>query len=178
VLEGLRGELFVRYLRIVNEAARPKLSRTGEGVAAEVESVDLPRHVVRQNAGFGISVILKALRQIAGRSVRPTRAAFAHARNSDLGDFERFHGRAVEFGRNTNEGASSDLLEFLNDTLAIPLVTADAKLLETLQPFCDMAAKERKTAAGTLRAAVEVEVQRLLPHGKATVQSVAKALSP
>jgi AraC-like DNA-binding protein len=40
-----------------------------------------------------------------------------------------------------------------------------------------MAAKERKTAAGTLRAAVESEVEKLLPHGKATAQTVAKALA-
>jgi AraC-like DNA-binding protein len=169
--------LFERYFRIVNEDVRLKLTRTEEGLAAEVEFVGLPRHVVRQNAESGISVILKALREIAGRSVRPIRAAFMHARNSDLRDFERFYGCTVEFGRAASEGASSDLLEFSNDTLAIPLITADAKLLETLKPFCDMAAKERKTAAGTVRAAVENEVERMLPHGKATAQTVAKALA-
>jgi AraC-like DNA-binding protein len=40
-----------------------------------------------------------------------------------------------------------------------------------------MAAKERTTAAETLRAAVESEVERLLPHGKAQAQTVAKALA-
>jgi AraC-like DNA-binding protein len=169
--------LFERYFRIVNEAVRLKLTRTGEGVAAEVEFVGLPRHLVRQNAEFGISVILKALRELAGRSVRPTRAAFVHARNSDLRDFERFYGCTVEFGRAASESASFDVLEFSNDTVAIPLITADAKLLEALQPFCDMAAQERKTAAGTLRAAVESEAEKLLPHGKATAQTVAKALA-
>jgi AraC-like DNA-binding protein len=169
--------LFERYFRIVNEAVRLKLTRTGKGIAAEIEFAGLPSHVVRQNAEFGISVVLKALREIAGRSVRPTRAAFVHARNSDLRDFERFYGCTVEFGRAASEGVSSDLLEFSNDALAIPLITADTKLLDALQPFCDMAAKERKTAAGTLRAAVETETERLLPHGKASVQSVAKALA-
>jgi AraC-like DNA-binding protein len=169
--------LLERYFRIVNEAVRLKLTRTGEGLAAEVEFLGLPRHVVRQNTEFGISVILKALREIAGRNIRPTRAAFVHARNSDLRDFERFYGCTVEFGRGASEGALSDLLEFSNDALAIPLITADEKLRKALQPFCDMAAKERKTAAGTLRAAVESEAERLLPHGKATAQTVAKALA-
>jgi AraC-like DNA-binding protein len=169
--------LFERYFRIVNEAVRLKLTRTREGLAAEVEFVGLPRHVVRQNAEFGISVILKALREIAGRGVHPTRAAFVHARNSDLREFERFYCCFVEFGRAASEGALSDLLEFSNEALAIPLTTADAKLLKALQPFCDMATKERKTAAGTLRAAVENEAERLLPHGKATMQMVAKALA-
>ena len=40
-----------------------------------------------------------------------------------------------------------------------------------------MAAKERHTAAGTLRAAVENEVEKLLPHGKANKETVAKAVA-
>ena len=39
-----------------------------------------------------------------------------------------------------------------------------------------MAAKERRTASDTLRAAVEKEAEKLLPHGKAQKQIVAKAL--
>ena len=147
--------LFARYVRIVNEAARLKLLRTPEGLAVEVDVVGLPRHRLRQNIEFGISVILKALREVTGHRIRPVRAAFAHSRNSDLGEFERFYLCPVEFGRTASEGASSDLLEFSNDTLALPLVTADTKLIEALRPFCDAAASERNTAKGTLRAAVE-----------------------
>jgi AraC-like DNA-binding protein len=120
---------------------------------------------------------LKALREVAGRSIRPTRIAFVHARSSDLRDFECFYGCPVEFGRAAREEASSDLLEFSKDALAIPLVTADSKLVDALQPFCEMAANERNTATGTLRPAVENEVERLLPHGKAKAQTIAKALA-
>ena len=169
--------LFARYCRIVNEAVRLQVTRTPAGIAVEVEFVGVSRHEVRQNAEFGIAVVLKALREVAGRNVRPDRVAFAHPRNSDLREFEQFYGCPVEFGRAANEGVSSDLLKFSNDTLAIPLITADAKLLEALQPFCDMAAKERSTSAGTLRAAVETEVEKLLPHGKANMRAVAKALA-
>ena len=169
--------LFARYFRIVNEAVRLQVTRAPAGMAVEVEFVGLPRHQVRQNVEFGVAVILKALREVAGRNVRPDRVAFAHPRNSNLRDFEQFYGCPVEFGRAANEGVSSDLLKFSNDTLSIPLITADAKLLEALQPFCDMAAKERSTSAGTLRAAVENEVEKLLPHGKANARAVAKALA-
>jgi AraC-like DNA-binding protein len=169
--------LFARYFRIVNEAVRLTLTPTGEGLAAEVEFVGLPTHAVRQNAEFGIAAILKALREVAGRQIRPTRAVFAHERSSGLLDFERFFGCPVEFGRVANEGASCDLLEFSSGTLAIPLITADPKLIAALQPFCDMAAKERGTANGTLRATVETEVERLLPHGKAKARTVAKTLA-
>jgi AraC-like DNA-binding protein len=169
--------LFARYLRIVNDAARLTLTRKPEGVDVDVEFVGVPRHSLRHNTEFGIALILKALREVTRRNVCPTRAAFAHARSSDLREFESFYLCPVEFGRAADEGVLSDLLEFSNDALAIPLFTTDAKLLEALQPFCEMAAKERATVNGTLRAAVENEVEKRLPRGKATKQTVAKALA-
>ena len=75
-----------------------------------------------------------------------------------------------------DEGIWSDLLEFSTAAVAAPLLTSDPKLLKALEPFCDMAAKERRTVSDTLRAAVEKEVEKLLPHGKAQKQTVARAL--
>ena len=162
--------LYARYFRIVNEAVRLKLTRKPNGVAVELEFIGLPRHLARQTAEFGMAALLKGLRVIAGRTIHPTQVSFAHMRSSGAREFERFYLCPVEFG------ASSDLFEFSNDTLAIPLLTADPKLLKALEPFCDMAAKQRKTAAGTLRAAVENEVEKLLPHGKANKETVTKAV--
>ena len=76
----------------------------------------------------------------------------------------------------SSSAASADQFSLSNETLAIPLVTEDQHLLDTLQPICDAAAKERNTAHGTLRSLVENEVQKLLPHGKANRRRVAKAL--
>src|SRR6516164_2705944 len=163
--------LYARYFRIVNEAVRLKLTRKPNGVAVELEFVGLPRHLARQTAEFGMAALLKGLRVIAGRNIHPKEVSFAHIRSSGGREFERFYGCPVEFG------ASSDLFEFSNDALAIPLHTADPKLLRALEPFCEMAAKERHTAAGTLRAAVENEAERLLPHGKAQRETVAKAVA-
>lgn len=169
--------LLARYFRIVNEAVRLKLTRNPEGAALEAEFVTLTTHAVRQNAEFGLAVLLKALRELAGRNIRPTRVAFAHNRNSHLREFERFFGCEVEFGRVSIERASSDFFQFSNDVLTIPLLTADMKLLKALEPLVAMAEKERKTEAGTLRAAVENQVEKLLPHGKANAQTVAKSLA-
>lgn len=167
--EALR--LFARYFRIVNEAVRLKLTETATSVIVEVDLLGLPRHSFRQNAEFGIAVILKALRDVAARKIRPGRVTFAHPRNSNLREFERFYLCPVEFA------AASDLMEFSNDTLAVPLTTTDQKLVQALKPFCDMAAKERNTTIGTLRSMVENEMQRLLPNGKAQKENVAKRLA-
>jgi hypothetical protein len=109
--------LFARYFRIVNEAVRLKLARRPDSVDLEVNFIGVPRHSVRHNAEFGIAVILKALRELAHRNICPTRAAFAHSRDSDLREFERFYLCPVEFGRGADESALSDLLEFSNDAV-------------------------------------------------------------
>jgi AraC-like DNA-binding protein len=162
--------LAARYCRIANEAVRPKLIRTSEGLTVRIEFVGVPRHFAWQNTEFVIASIIKSLREMAGRDFRPAQVAFTLAREPDAGEFERFFGCPVEFS------GLADQFSLSNDTLAIPLITRDQHLLETLQPLCDEAAKERNTAYGTLRSSVENEVQKLLPHGKANRHSVAKAL--
>ena len=159
-----------RYCRIVNEAVRLKLIRSPEGVIVETKFVSLPRHFAWQNTEFMIAATIQALREMAGCDFRPTQVTFTLARNLELGEFERFFGCPVEFS------ASADQFTLSNETLAIPLVTEDQHLLETLRPICEEAAKERNTAYGTLRSSVENEVQKLLPHGRASRQRVAKAL--
>jgi hypothetical protein len=46
---------------------------------------------------FGVAVIVKALREVTGRKIRLSRAAFAHSRNSNLHEFERFYVCPGEF---------------------------------------------------------------------------------
>ena len=163
--------LYARYCRIVNEAIRVKLLEAKSGVVVEFIFVGVSGHRGRQNAEFGIAAPIKALREIAGRNIHPTHVSFAHAGNANRRELERFFGCRVEFG------ASIDQLAFSNETLALPLVTEDPHLLDTLQPICDAAAKERNTAKGTLRASVENEVQGLLHHGNAHRETVAKKLA-
>ena len=162
--------LFARYCRIVNEAVRLKLIRSPEGVVVQAEFVGLPRHFAWQNTEFVIAALIKGLREMAGRDFRLTRVTFTLAHNSELPEFERFFGCPVEFS------ASADQFGLSNETLALPLVTEDRYLLDTLQPICDEAAKDRNTVHGTLRSLVENEVQKLLPYGRANRQRVAKAL--
>jgi AraC-like DNA-binding protein len=162
--------LAARYCRIGNEAVRLKLTRSPEAMTVEIKLVGLPRHFAWQNTEFIIAALINGLREMAGRDVRPTQVTFTLARHPDFGEFERFFGCHVEFS------GSADQFSLSNETLAIPLVTRDQHLLETLRPICEEAAKERNTAHGTLRSLVENEVQKLLPHGKASRQRVAKAL--
>jgi len=163
--------LYARYCRIVNEAVRLKLLQDQKAFVVDYEVAGFARHDARQNVEFIVAASLKSLREASGRNVRPITISFAHPRNSDLPEFERFFGCPVEFG------ATSDRKTFSKETVALPLFTGDRYLLETLQPFCDEAAKERGTAKGTLRSQVENEIEKLLPHGNANARTVAKALA-
>ena len=167
---GEAFELFARYGRIVNEAMHIKLVSAPDGVAVEIAFGDHSRHSAKQVTEFATATILKGVREVVGRNIRPMHVSFAHRRNSDLRAFERFFRCPVEFS------ASRDQLAFSYETLALRLVTEDRHLLETLQPICDEFAKARSTAAGTLRAAVENEAQKLLPYGQAKRHRVAKTL--
>ena len=158
-----------RCWRSLLATAGSSTKRVGGGVV-ETGFVGLSRYSAKQATEFGVALTIKALREIAGRNVHPTQVTFIHGRNSELRSFERFFRCPVEFG------ASRDQFAFSQETLALPLITEDRYLLETLLPICDVAAKERRTPVGTLRAKVETEVQKLLPHGKAGKQNVAKTL--
>ena len=161
--------LFSRYCRIVNEAFR--LTEKSADAAIELEFVGLPRYAARHNMEFVLAGLTTTLRTITGRNVAPTKVAFAHNRNSDVREFERFFGCPVEFG------APDTVFQISADALRLPLITADPKLLRVLRPYCDAAAKERNVKPGTLRSDVEAEVEKLLPHGKAKAENVAKALA-
>ena len=163
-------ELTARYCRIGNEAGRLDVNRSSENIIVETTFVGLPRHFAWQNTEFVMAATIRALREMAGQNFRPMRVASTLARYSDQRQFERFFGCPVEFS------ARADQFILSNDTLAILLVTKDHHLLETLRPICEEAAKERKTVRGTLRSLVENEVQKVLHHGKANRQRVAKAL--
>ncbi len=163
--------LFARYCRIVNEAIRVQLTRRSHDLVVELRLVGVPRFQAAQNTEFAVAVMMNALREIAGPHVHPTKITLAHVFNSDLPEFERFCGCPVEFG------GSSDHLVFSNESLAAPLLTEDAHLLNVLQPICDDAAKLRETSPGSVRALVENEVQKLLPNGRARRRDVAKKLA-
>jgi hypothetical protein len=66
--------LMRRYCRIANEAVRVKLTATPEGLVVEIGFVGVPRPLGRQWSEFLMAAILRALRELAGRDIRPIRA--------------------------------------------------------------------------------------------------------
>jgi AraC-like DNA-binding protein len=163
--------LLARYSRIVNEAIRVHMTRRAGDLVVEVHVIGVPRLLVSQNAELAIAVILKSLRAITGRNVHPRAISLIHVRNSKLPEFERFCGCPIEYSGPTDE------LVFSTETLGVPLITEDLRLLDVLRPICDEAARQRETAPGSIRALVENEAQKLLPYGRAQRHIVARKLA-
>jgi AraC-like DNA-binding protein len=163
--------LLARYCRIVNEAIRVQMTRQNDDLIIEVHVVGVPRFRATQNAELAVAVILKCLRMITGRKVHPKEITLIHMRDANFRELERFCGCPVEFG------GSADRVVFSHESLAVPLITEDIHLLDTLRPICDEAAKHRELAPGSLRALVENEAQKLLPHGRAQRHIIARKLA-
>lgn len=163
--------LFARYFRILNESVHFKLVRSPTSVMVEFNFVGVTPNQVKQNTEFSLGLVVKTARGVTDRCIQPTRVECPHPRTDDLEEFERFFGCRVKFS------APSGRLEFSNETLALPLITQDASLLQMLRPFCEEAEKARNAATGSLRDAVESEVERLLPNGRVKAETVAMALA-
>jgi len=169
LLEASR--LYTRYFRLSNEAIRPRLSRAEGAPVLEFSCHGPPRLQASQYVEFHVALLLKAMRDATGTRVRPVEVAFAHRRTADLEEFNRFFGCPVEFG------APSDSVTLSDEVMALRLTTGDPYLFETLRPFCEAAALGRNTGRGAVRARVENEVERLLPHGRAQKPAVARSLA-
>jgi AraC-like DNA-binding protein len=163
--------LFARYFRIVNESVRFTLTHRPEGLVLGFSLVGVSQHRVKQHTEFWLALIVKAARGVTGCDVRPIRVACTHPRSENLDEFERFFGCPLEFLAPAGE------VEFSSETAALPLVTGDPHLLEILRYFCEGAERHRNTTVGSLRAAVETEVVRFLPHAQANAETIARALS-
>ena len=165
--------LCARYSRIVNDSVKVAIVPRADGVTLTIDQVGVPRHLVNQSVEIRFAILVKGLRWATGRKIGPSRVLCSHPRISDLKEFDQFFNCRVEF---LEFGAATDALDFALDVLSVPLVTSDRYLLETLRPSCEEATKARRTAAGSLRASVESEIYRFLPHGRASVATVARAL--
>ena len=163
--------LFLAYSKLVNESLRLEMSRLPDVAIVEFRFEGVSPQSVRHNTEFWVAMIIKGARQISGRHIRPRRVAFPHTSGGNVTDFRQFFGCPVEFG------APMGQIEFSSEALSLPVLTEDPHLLQILKPVCDEAAKARGTAAGSVRASVETEVQRRLPRGGAQLETIAKALA-
>jgi len=124
----------------------------------------------RQFMEFGTTNLVRALREITKRRLKPVRVTFAHPRNARIREFERFFGCPVEFGRRAN------LIELSPTDLRAPIVEADNRLLDVLRSYCvEVLAKHREQAPSLIEKVERLIVDRL-SNAEARLDVVANEL--
>jgi AraC-like DNA-binding protein len=125
----------------------------------------------RQYMEFGTTNLIRCLREVTRRRLRPVRVTFAHARNARIREFERFFGCPVEFGRQAN------LIELSQTDLSVPIIDADKRLLDVLRNHCtEVLAKHRKRPPSLIETVERLIVDRL-SNDEARIDIVAKELA-
>jgi DNA-binding transcriptional ArsR family regulator len=161
-----------RYTVIANDGIL--LHRLGEGeFGIRYSYVGVPRHADRHQIEFWAMALVRIAAQLTGTRIRPVRIAFAHPRCASPDQAEQ--AEAI-LGCRVAYGASQDEVAFTPAAAALPLTGADPYLNNLLVGYCEDALAHRARPTEALRTRAENAITPLLPHGKARVGDVARAL--
>jgi AraC-like DNA-binding protein len=158
-----------RYSTTVNEGVSLEFVERND-VAIVFKYVGVARHSDRHQIEFFITTLVRACRELTGRTVSPHRVQLTHHRREDSSELDAFFGCDVELG------AAVDEVAFPRAIKDLPVVTADPYLHDLLIGYCEEALARRTTSRGAVRPAVENAIAPVLPHGKARLGEIARRL--
>jgi AraC-like DNA-binding protein len=159
-----------RYLHVLNEAADVDVKVSSVAATLGVHLFDFGVLEPGQAVEFGMANLVRSLRFLTGVQLRPVEVTFIHPRKHELAKFERFFGCPVRFGTRQNT------VVFSRRQLALPIATADPRLLGILTSYGDEILAARVDKSPDLRRQVEKIVMKRLSRGEAETQTVAHEL--
>jgi AraC-like DNA-binding protein len=106
-------------------------------------------------------------RLFTSREIVPAYVGFLHQRTYDASEMERYFGCNIEFG------AEKDRLSFGPIDCELSLVTADPYLSRFLIKYHDDASMKRHPNESPLRIRIENAMMTRLPHGTASIGTIA-----
>jgi AraC-like DNA-binding protein len=119
---------------------------------------------------FSAANFLRAFREKSGRNLAPASLGFAHPRNKNIEEFERFFGCSVSFGCQEN------IIEMKLSDLNLQLLTADDRLLSLLRRYCEDVLSRHAAQAPPLVERVERLIADRLTKGEAKIDTAAPEL--
>ena len=168
LLDGLQR--VARYSTIVNEGIVQTCTH-GSELCMSFRFRGVSRHLDRHQIECWSAGLLRLCRELTGLRLVPSRVRMVHQRGDDQrAELGRFFGKSLQFG------ASVDEVAFPRRVADARIRSADPYLNKLLLDYCEDALSHRKRA-GTFRASVENAIAPLLPHGKASVEEVARQLA-
>lgn len=158
-----------RYSSIANESV-VLTCLSGATVGIRFNYVGVSRHVDRHQMEFWMTAMVRICRRLTDRDICPTRMRVTHPRCDLSAAIENYLRCSIAFGGDADEVA------FARGSARLPLRNADPYLNRVLVRQCEDALARHERPAGLLRARVENAIAPLLPHGRARVEEVARAL--
>jgi len=119
-----------RYFLIVGDGEEFELEQGGPHVKLRFRERDPALRGLRQNSEYAAAFIVRACRDMTRKRLLPVRAEFMHPRPNARIDYEAHLGCAVRFR------ADWDAVVFAAETMRLPIIGANDKLLKVLTIAC------------------------------------------
>jgi AraC-like DNA-binding protein len=119
-----------RYFRVVGEGEDFEIERAGPVVTLRFRETDPALRGLRHNSDYIAAMIVRACRDMTRKRIAPIRATFIYARPKLPVAYGTYLGCPVEFD------AEWDALLFTTDTMSLPVVGAESRLLTVLEDSC------------------------------------------
>ena len=159
-----------RYLATFTEAFRFELAIDDDLARVKFEAIDSSFLRYRQASEFGGGLFVKAYQFFAKGEITPLEVQFVHRYDGDGQEHQRVLGCPATFGHNRNQ-------VILNRRdLAVPIGTADDKLLRILTSYCEEILSKRARSKPEQITKLERCIIDLLPTGRAKARAVATEL--
>lgn len=158
-----------RYVRIANEVVRVRTAITGEGIELTLAFAS-SHQPSAQYTLFCVTLVVKLLRELTGRQIRPSSVALRHQQASGVKELRAYFGCPV-----TSSAAETRVI-FPPDVAALRTAAADHRLFAVLTDFAERLLAERAEGEESLIEQVETAVLRRLPASTCSIGEVARDL--
>ena len=119
-----------RYFLVIGDGEDIEVDQGGPHVKLRFREGDPALRGLRQNSEYFAALIVRACRDMTRRRISPVRAEFMHPRPNARIDYEAHLGCPVRFR------ADWDAVVFEAETMQMPIVGANHKLLKVLEMAC------------------------------------------
>jgi AraC-like DNA-binding protein len=120
-----------RYISVTNEGLDVVFEPLGSGGGVlRFREADRPLRGLRHHAEQAMALLVKGARELTQRRAIPVCVEFVHAQPNEPVDYQAIVGCPVRFQ------AEWDAVTFSDETLRLPVIGADNRLLHTLEAAC------------------------------------------
>ncbi|MGI9372229.1 MAG: AraC family transcriptional regulator ligand-binding domain-containing protein, partial [Hyphomicrobiales bacterium] len=123
-----------------------------------------------QLAEFADFATMKLYRALTGVHVVPIEMQYFHTSSGDPAEYMRTFGCPILFGQ------EDDRILYSKETMDLPVISKDSKLLQILMQHADSVLRKTDKAGSDFVGEIEKIMMRNLPKGRANIKAIAREL--